>query len=140
MATEQDIIDTLESVRIDWSATPQPFLQPWQQEIHTQEDWERHVSAMNEAVGTGYFYANVQNMRAALALCYSTRPGYYETLIISQRYSPVLPEDLERAIEEAGGAIDRSGHYALDAWCLKKVRLSYLGGPSRRTRLPSNGL
>jgi len=85
------------------------------------------MNTLDEAVGTGYFYIDVRNMTADLALFYSPRPGVWETLIIPPCYSPLLPEDLERAVEEAGGAMNWSGHYPLDVWCLEKVRLSYLG-------------
>jgi hypothetical protein len=63
----------------------------------------------------------------ALALMHCTRPGYWESELIPQRYSPLLPEDLVRSIEAGGGALNWSGHYPLDAWCVDKLRHSYLG-------------
>ena len=130
MTTEQEIIDTLAGLRIDWSATPQSFLELWHQEICTQEDFERSQRQLYEDVGRAYWFIHVQNMEARLALFYSRRPGYWETMLIPQRYSPLLPEDLERSVEGAGGALNWSGHYPLDGWSLEKVRLSYLGARS----------
>jgi hypothetical protein len=127
MTTEKEIADTVGSTRILWDETPESFLGPWQQEMRTQEDFERHLRTLNEAVGTGYFYVDVRDMGAELALFHSTHPGYWETLIIPERYSPLLEEDLVRCVEVAGGATNRSGHYPLDERSLEKVRGSYLG-------------
>jgi hypothetical protein len=128
MHTEEEmIIDILEETRIDWSATPQSVMGPPDVVLHTREDWERLQQREYDLVGYGYFFVNVSNMSAALALMRCTSPGYWETEIIPQRYSPLLPEDLERAVDEAGGAMNWSGHYPLDGWSLDKVRASYLG-------------
>jgi hypothetical protein len=45
-------------------------------------------------------------MWANPALTHSTAPGHWEAEIISRRLSPLLEEDLERAVEEAGGALN----------------------------------
>jgi len=43
------------------------------------------------------------------ALMHSTAPGHWEAEIISRRLSPLLEEDLERAVEEAGWALNGGG-------------------------------
>jgi hypothetical protein len=127
MHTEQEIIGILEETRIDWSATPQSVMGPPATIIRTQEDLERLQQRDRDLVGYGYFFVNVYNMGADLALMRCARPGYWVPEIIPRRFSPLLPEDLERAVEEAGGAMNWSGHYPLDEWSLEKVRASYLG-------------
>ncbi len=99
MTTEQEIIDTLAGLRIDWSTTPQSFLELWHQQIRTQEDFERSQRQLYEDVGRAYWFIHVQNMEARLALFYCTRPGYWETMLIPHRYCPLVPEDLERSVE-----------------------------------------
>src|SRR5215203_4804579 len=120
VSTEQEIIDVLEETRIDWKATPQSVMGPANSEIRTQEDFERLQQRDRDMVGYGYFYVDVRNMSADLALMRCPRPGYWEAEIIPQRFSPLLPEDLERAVEEAGGAMNWSGHYPLNSTCLMK--------------------
>jgi hypothetical protein len=68
-------------------------------------------------------------MWANPALMHSTAPGHWEAEIIARRLSPLLEEDLERAVEEAGWALNWSGQYPLNNWCLKKIKVSYLGHP-----------
>ena len=127
MTTVQEIVALIENTRVDWSATPQSVMSPVSGVITSQKDLEAYQRRDHDLVGYGYFYIDVRNMGADLALMHSTRPGYWETEIIPKCYSPLLPEDLERAVEKAGGAMNWSGHYPLDAWSLEKVRLSYLG-------------
>jgi hypothetical protein len=126
MTTEKEISDTLKDLHVDWEATPQSVLGS-PSLITTQEDLERVQREIHDTVGTGYFYIDVRNMTADLALFYSTRPGRWETMIIPPRYSPLLEEDLIRSIQEAGGALSWSGNYPLDPLSLAKVRASYLG-------------
>ena len=126
ITTEAEITDTLKGVRIDWEATPQSGLGP-PSVIFTQEDFERTHRHLYEDVGRGYWFIHVMDVAADLALLYCSRPGFWETLIIPTELSPLLEEDLIRSIEEAGGALNRSGHYPLDPLSLTKVRASYLG-------------
>ena len=127
MTTEQELIDTLAGVRIGWQATPQSIMSPGGGVITSQEDLERLQQRDSDLVGYGYFYIDVRNFEADLALMHSTRPGYWETMLVPQRYSPLLPEDLARAVEDAGGSMGWSGMYPLNDVCLWKVRESYLG-------------
>jgi hypothetical protein len=126
MSTEKEITDTLKDLHVDWEATPQSVLGS-PNVITTQEDFERVQQEIHEDVGRAYFYIDVRNMTADLALMYSTRTGHWETMIIPPRYSPLLEEDLIRSINEAGGALNWSGHYPLDPLSLARVRASYLG-------------
>ena len=126
MTTEKEISDTLKDLHVDWEATPQSVLGS-PNVITTQEDFERVQQEIHDTVGTGYFYIDVRNMTADLALFYSTRPGRWETMIIPPRYSPLVEEDLIRSINEAGGALNWSGHYPLDPLSLARVCASYLG-------------
>ena len=126
MTTEAEITDTLKGVRIEWEATPQSGLGP-PSVISTQEDFEHTQRHLYEDVGRGYRFVHVMDMAADLALLYCSRPGFWETLIIPPELSPLLEEDLIRSIEEAGGALNWSGHYPLDRLSLAKVRASYLG-------------
>jgi hypothetical protein len=128
MTTEQEIIGVVRETRIDWDATPQGVMGPPNSEIRTQEDFERLQQRDRDMVGYGYFFVNVSNMSADLALMHCTRVGYWETEIIPQRFSPLLGDDLERAVQEAGGAMNWSGHYPLNSTCLMKLQASYLGG------------
>lgn len=126
---EHQIMDILKETRIVWDATPQSVLGPTPATdvITSQEDFEASQRQIRELVGYGYFYVDVMNMDADLALMRSTRAGIWEADIIPQHLSPLLPEDLERCVEAAGGAMNWSGHYPLDEWSVDKVRASYLG-------------
>jgi hypothetical protein len=95
--------------------------------IQTQEEFEQLSRRHQALVGYGYYFVHVYNMRADLALMRCTSSGYWETDIIPQELSPLLPEDLTRSVEAAGGAMSWSGHYPLDERSLEKVRASYLG-------------
>jgi hypothetical protein len=127
MTTEKEISDTLKDLHVDWEATPQSVMGPASVVITSQEDFEAYKQRDRDLIGYGYFYVDVRNMTADLALMYSTRPGRWETMIIPPRDSPLLEEDLIRSIEEAGGTLGWSGHYPLDPLSLAKVRASYLG-------------
>jgi hypothetical protein len=125
--TEEEVIDLVRETRIDWAATPQSVMGPESEVIKSQGDLEAYQQHERDLVGYGYFYIDVRNMEANLALMHSTRPGLWQGEIIPQQYSPLLPHDLERAIEEAAGAMNWSGHYPLDERCRAKLQESYLG-------------
>ena len=79
MTTVQEIVALIENTRIDWSATPQSVMSPASGVITSQEDLEAYQRRDHDLVGYGYFYIDVRNMGADLALMHSTRPGYWET-------------------------------------------------------------
>lgn len=130
MPTEQEkkIMETVENTRIMWDETPQSVMGPQhEQVIRSQEDLERLQQRDLDLVGYGYFYIGVWNCHPRLALMHSTKPGYWTGQPIPEELSPLLEEDMIRCVEDAGGALNRSGHYPLDGLGLAKVRASYLG-------------
>jgi hypothetical protein len=127
MNEKQELIEMLAETRIDWDATRQGVMSPASGIITGQADLEAYQQRDRDLVGYGYFYIDVRNMQADLALMHSTHPGYWETEIIPRRLSPLLEKDLIRSIEAAGGAVNWSGHYPLDPVCIWKLQASYLG-------------
>ncbi len=128
MRTWQQIVALLKSTRIDWDATPQSALGPPEAAaIRSPRDLRRIQEQRACAlVGCGVFYIDVRNGRAELALMRCTRLGWWETEIIPRALSPLREEDLIRAVEEAGGALNRSDAYPLDDVCRWKLQASYL--------------
>ena len=127
MIDEQAVVELVANTRIDWSATPQNVMGSSSGGITSHEDLEAYQKRDRDLVGYGYFYVDVRNMQADLALMHCTKPGCWETEIIPERYSPLLPEDLERSVEAPGGAMNWSGHYPLDELSIEKLRASYFG-------------
>jgi hypothetical protein len=127
MNEKQELIEMLAETRIDWDATRQGVMSPASGILAAPADLEAYQQRDRDLVGRGYFYIDVRNMGADLALMHSTRPGYWETEIIPRRLSPLLEKDLLRSIEAAGGAVNWSGHYPLDPVCIWKLQESYLG-------------
>jgi hypothetical protein len=123
--TEEKIFAILKEFHIDWEATPESMMVS--EPISTPEQFEREQQLLRERVGVGYFCIDVQNQEAELALMRCTMPGHWETEIIPQRYSPLLPGALAEAVEGAGGTLKCSGRYPLNEWCKIKVQASNLG-------------
>ena len=123
--SEEKIVAILKELHIDWEATPESMMVS--EPISTPKQLEREQRLLRERVGVGYFCIAVQNQGAELALMRCTMPGHWETEIIPQRYSPLLPGDLAEAVEGAGGTLKCSGRYPLNKWCKIKVQTSYLG-------------
>lgn len=107
---------TLENIRnnpaimlhLHWDMTPEQIFQP--RTIQSKEDLERLDKLHREQAGF-YFYVDVWNCGASLALM-QVRPdgiSYSERIEITEE----LENELIQAIEEAGGAINMSGHYSL---------------------------
>ena len=94
-----------------WDATPQSVLRGVVTTIRSQEDLEVSQRRDHDFVGTGYFYVDVRDMRADLALMHSTKAGYWIGDFIEQ--DVISESELVKAVEEAGGAITKSGHYPL---------------------------
>ena len=94
-----------------WDATPQSVLRGVATTIRSQEDLAASQRRDRAFVGAGYFYVNVRNMRADLALMHSTKAGYWTGDFIEQ--DVISESELVKAVEEAGGAINESGHYPL---------------------------
>ena len=103
--------DVAEEVHVMWDATPQGVLRGVATTIRSQEDYEASQRRDRQFVGTGYFYVDVRNMRADLALMHSAQAGYWTADFIEQ--DVISESELVRAVEEACGAINKSGHYPL---------------------------
>ena len=103
--------DVTEEVHIMWDATPQSVLRGVATTMRSQADLEASQRRDRDFVGAGYFYVDVHDMRADLALMHSTKAGYWIGDFIEQDI--ISESELVKAVEEAGGAIHSSGHYPL---------------------------
>lgn len=113
--TLEDLRNRPEIVKdIRWDITPEKVFTP--QTIQTQEDIERLERENREQAGY-YFYVDVWNCRAFLALMHVKQDGS----MTSERISEFPEEALNEAVEEAGGAINISGHYPINAWVKKMI-------------------
>ncbi len=107
---------TLEDIRnnpaimlhLRWDLTPEQVFTP--RMIQSKEDFEALNKLHKEQVGF-YFYVDVWNCNASLALMH-VKP---DASMTSERIeiTEELEDELIQAIEEAGGAINMSGHYPL---------------------------
>ncbi len=120
MKTLKDIQkDTELKQRILWNMTPEENFSGVA-EIKSQEDLER-IRRDNEARAGYYFFVDVWNFSPRLCLMENRPDGSCGVVGIVE-----APESmLTRAIEEAGGAINRSGHYPINRqvrnWLMKKL-------------------
>jgi len=115
MTTFEDIRNNTEIVKnIRWDLTPEKVFAP--RTVQTQDDIERLHKDQTEQAGY-YFYIDVWNCQARLALMHVRANGSMTSEIISE-----FPEKpLREAIEEHGGAINISGHYPINAWVKKLI-------------------
>jgi len=92
---------------IRWDLTPEQVFAS--HEISSQEDWDFVIESAKQNTGY-YFYIDVWDMNPKLMLMHSKKFAIEVVGIIED-----VPRDmLENAIEEAGGAINISGHYSID--------------------------
>lgn len=96
---------------IDWEATPQSVLSATFTALRAPEDLEKARCREKEMVGTGYFYVDVRDGRANLALMRSTKPGYWQAELVEQ--DVIEESELIEAAGEAGCAPKWNGHYPL---------------------------
>lgn len=95
------------AAQIRWGAKPQDFdLSGF--EIRSQADIDR-INKLLEAQKGYYFYVDVWNCQARLALMHNKPDGTAASQIVEGFDSPLL----YRAVEQAGGWINMSGHYPL---------------------------
>lgn len=119
MKTLKDIQkDTELKQRILWNMTPQENFNPV--EIRSQEDLEK-VQRDAETRAGYYFFIDVWNMAPRLCLFENRPDGSGGIVGIVE-----APEGmLDKAIEEAGGAINISEHYPINRklrnWLMKKL-------------------
>jgi hypothetical protein len=123
---DQYVIDAVSRTRIDWNGTPESVMASPDKVIRTLEDFKAIERREEELIADGYWCIDCRNGYANLALMRSPRDEYWEAWIIPPLMSPLLLEDLELAIIEAGGSLAQLGHYPLNDWCQTKLRASYL--------------
>ena len=71
--------------------------------IRNRADLEASQSRDRDFVGAGYFYIDVRNTRADLALMHLTKAGYWTGDFIEQ--DVISESELVKAVEEAGRAL-----------------------------------
>jgi len=103
--------------KLRWDLTPQTANPPI--EIRTQEDLRRAVEITRSHAGA-YFYINVWNCQAPLALMELDEKGNGQSWIIKQTI--ISDDELEEAVWDQGGAINLSGHYALPTYLQERIR------------------
>lgn len=116
-------MSTLEEIRnntvivknIRWDLTLEKVFAP--RTVQTQDDIERLWNDQKEQAGY-YFYVDVWNCRARLALMHLKPDGSATPEIIDEFPEKALIE----AVEETGGAINISGHYPINAWVKKMIQ------------------
>ncbi|MGE5444549.1 MAG: DVU0772 family protein [Ignavibacteriales bacterium] len=119
MKTLKDIQKDIElRKRILWHMTPQENFS--EVEIKSQEDLKK-AQRDAEARAGYYFFIDVWDMAPRLCLFENRPDGSGEVVGIVE-----APERmLDKAIEEAGGAINISGHYPINRkirnWLMKKL-------------------
>ncbi len=96
-------------IKIRWDLTPQDTGQSF--EITSQEDFERMMDEMKRKAGW-YFYVDVWNLSASLHIAHNTENGSGESYYVED--SPVPEELLEKAVYDAGGALNMSGWYPIN--------------------------
>lgn len=113
--TLEDIRNDKEMVKnIRWDMTPEKVFTP--RTVQTQDDIERLRKDITDQAGY-YFYIDVWNCQARLALMHLKPDGSATAEIITEFPEKALIE----AIEEHGGAINISGHYPISAWVKKMI-------------------
>lgn len=117
----------LDSIFIDWEATPETILGAGPVQTNPIKKTRNYNTWLEDQVGTGYFYADVNNEEAHLALMFCLSMGNWQIRPIPSDLNPLLEEDLERAVMAAGGTMFINGHYPLDQLCLLKLQESFLG-------------
>lgn len=100
---------------IRWDLTPEKIFAP--REMRSEADLERIEQENREQAGY-YFYIDVWNMKASLALMHVKPDGS----MTSVRLLTFWEEALIKAVEEAEGAINLSGHYPVNAQIKKMIR------------------
>ena len=93
--------------KLRWDLTPQTGTVS-SYEFSSQDDLERLRQRLKSLEGY-YFYVDVWNCRARLALMHNTGDGGGRSEVIEDFHSPLL----EKAVYEAGGSINQSGWYPL---------------------------
>jgi hypothetical protein len=109
--------------RLRWDLTPQTasvgengtFV------VNSQEDLERFKQLRAEKAGS-YFYVDVWNCQARLALMTQDALGNGKIEVVSDFHSPLL----EKAVYQAGGCITTSGWYPLNKQLISLLKRKLL--------------
>lgn len=100
---------------LHWELTPEDIFTP--RTIQSKEDLEM-LDRLHEEQAGFYFYIDVWNGKARLALMHVMPDGS----MTSERIDYPDEDGLIEAIEEAGGAINMSGHYSLSTRLRKRLQ------------------
>jgi hypothetical protein len=93
--------------RLRWDLTPQTA-NISDCEVKSPKELERLRQRLKSLEGY-YFYVDVWNCRARLALMHNTGDGGGRSEVIEDFHNPLL----EKAVYEAGGSINQSGWYPM---------------------------
>ena len=110
----KEIIEKVKSgeIKLRWDLTPQRYTERISGvEMSSQKDIEEMYQRIEEKTGC-YFYVDVWDMRAQLFLACNNEKGNGKAEVVEG--APVSNDILVQAIEEAGGAINRSGWYPIN--------------------------
>lgn len=103
-------LQDLKGTEIRWDLTPQRVGEMLNVEFSTKEEWEQIQRLTKELAGR-YLYIDVWNCQARLMLMELDERGSGKAELVEQ--DVVSEDDMMAAIEEAGGAINISGHYPI---------------------------
>lgn len=107
-----------------WTMTPAHLESPGTMQITSTEDWTAYLEKLKRDAGR-FLFLNVWNCRVALALMTAEPGGNISTEEITD--PPCSVEELEEALDHAGGWINQSGHYRLSGPLRTRLR-DALGG------------
>lgn len=117
-------LEELRGKKIRWDLTPQnAWLEGFQ--INSQEDWEFLKRYFEELHGSYFFFINVWDCKASLAVMEMYANGSGKSYPVEQEI--ISDEELEEALWDAGGAINMSGHYPLTPELIHRLKV-FLGG------------
>ena len=112
----EEIIEKVKNkeITLRWDLTPQKYSAGIEEvEISSQEDIDKLQKII--ALRTGcYFYIDVWDMKARLFLACNDKEGNSKAEAVENIPLSISYEDLINAVEEAGGAINRSGWYPIN--------------------------
>ena len=117
-------LEELRDKRIRWDLTPEnAFAQGFA--ISRPEDLEQIKRYYQELDGSYFFYINVWNCKASLAVMEMHADGTGKGYPVEQDI--ISEEELEEAVWDAGGAINMSGHYPLTPNLIRKLKEFLVG-------------
>lgn len=112
----EEIIEKVKNkeITLRWDLTPQKYSAGIEEvEISSQEDIDKLQKIIASRTGC-YFYIDVWDMKAQLFLACNDKEGNSKAEAVENIPPSISYEDLLGAVEEAGGAINRSGWYPIN--------------------------